>query len=413
MTVSSLLATPGFAELEFDANLLQQLKTGDSMPWLYPAPQYFQHIPPQDYRALMQRNKPGAANLYLSLASTLPWQHYLPLLHSEIALLGQHWAGALQIEHIELRGHLPPLSDLQAILTHLRQSFTLCRSCDYLLGVDAWQLDPAQCEPLHTLGFSRILLTVQEHGADTTPGTGGQVPQLLTQVRQSGFDSIGIDLNFGAPQQTLLALARLLNQCLQALPEHIELSAAGPNNEQLAWCIKALHGAQYQFLGPYFFARNPGILARAQRQGRLHRNLHGYATSPESNHIGIGVGATSSLGNYCYQNELDCARYRSQLESGQLPLARGLTLDMDDLLRRIVIQMLASNFELSIDTLELAYPINFRLYFAREIEQLQAFVAQKWLSIEPDWLIIEPGGRLFIRQICATFDRYQSPCAPP
>ena len=71
-------------------------------------------------------------------------------------------------------------------------------------------------------------------------------------------------------------------------------------------------------------------------------------------------------------------------------------------------QMLWSNFALSIETLELSYPINFRQYFAREIELLQPFVAKKWLHLEPNWLTIEPVGRLFVEQICAVFKRYRS-----
>lgn len=410
MTVSSPLATPGFAELEFDANLLQQLNPGPSMPWLYPAPDCFQPLPNADYRTLLARNKPGAANLYLSLAPRMAWPALLPLLCREIDLLGQHFAGTLQIDHVELRGELPPIADLHAILARLEHNFTLCRSCDFLLAVEAEQLDPLQCTALRAMGISRLLLAVHEHGAcipRATGLTGGAVSALLGQARQAGFDSIGIALGFGAPQQTLLALARLLNQVLAAEPEHIELSALGQNQEQLAWCIKALHGARYQFLGPYFFAHHPGALARAQRQGRLHRNLYGYATYPESNHIGIGPGAISRLGNYCYQNQTDGNAYRDRLEQGQLPLARGLALGMDDLLRKLVMQMLSSNFELSIETLELAYPINFRLYFAREIEQLQSFATRKWLTLEPDWLIIEPAGRLFVEPICAVFNRYR------
>ncbi len=410
MTVSSPLATPGFAELEFDANLLQQLKPAPSLPWLYPEPDYFQPIEHRNFPALMQCNKPGTASLYLTLLPHLTWQQHLPLLCREIDLLGQHLAGTLEIDHIALRGPLPPIADLHTLLARLEQSFKLCRNCDYSLAVDAGELNLAQCQTLRSLGISHILLAAREHGASVRRGTGGAgapMAALLQQARQAGFDSIGIALDFGAPQQTLLALARLLNQVLLAEPEHIELSAIGPNQEQLAWCIKALNGARYQYLGPYFFAHQAGRLARAQRQGRLHRNLYGYATSPESNHIGIGPGAVSRLGKYCYQNETDSSAYRIGLDKGQLPLARGLALGMDDLLRKLVMQMLWSNFALSIETLELSYPINFRQYFAREIELLQPFVAKKWLHLEPNWLTIEPVGRLFVEQICAVFKRYR------
>jgi oxygen-independent coproporphyrinogen-3 oxidase len=79
---------------------------------------------------------------------------------------------------------------------------------------------------------------------------------------------------------------------------------------------------------------------------------------------------------------------------------------VDDLLRRIIIQMLMCNFELSVRSLELAYPITFTEYFAKEIERLKAFEQDGLLHIDKDWITVTPKGRLLIRNICMVFDRY-------
>ena len=64
------------------------------------------------------------------------------------------------------------------------------------------------------------------------------------------------------------------------------------------------------------------------------------------------------------------------------------------------------NFELSISSLEQAYPIRFPLYFADELEKLQAFEADGLLTVDPHWITVTAKGRLLIRNICMVFDRH-------
>ena len=92
-----------------------------------------------------------------------------------------------------------------------------------------------------------------------------------------------------------------------------------------------------------------------------------------------------------------------------MPIARGIRLDSDDLLRRIIIQMLMCNFELSIDAIEQAYPIDFARHFAAELTKLVALQQDGLITIDSKWLSVTPKGRLLIRNICMVFDRYLTP----
>jgi oxygen-independent coproporphyrinogen-3 oxidase len=64
------------------------------------------------------------------------------------------------------------------------------------------------------------------------------------------------------------------------------------------------------------------------------------------------------------------------------------------------------NFELSIPSLELAYPISFASYFAAEIPQLKSLQDDGLLTIDDKWIVVTLKGRLLIRNICMVFDRY-------
>ena len=89
-----------------------------------------------------------------------------------------------------------------------------------------------------------------------------------------------------------------------------------------------------------------------------------------------------------------------------MPVARGIELGADDLLRRTVIQALMCQFALSTERLEAAYLIDFNRYFAAELEELRAFEDLGLLALEDGWLEVTPKGRFVIRGICMVFDRF-------
>ena len=96
------------------------------------------------------------------------------------------------------------------------------------------------------------------------------------------------------------------------------------------------------------------------------------------------------------------------LDEHKLPLWRGVKLDQDDHIRRAVIMQLICHFHLEFARIEQQFGIVFRDYFLRELERLQEFVDDGLLLIHDEGMEVTPLGRLLIRNICTTFDRYLS-----
>jgi oxygen-independent coproporphyrinogen III oxidase len=174
----------------------------------------------------------------------------------------------------------------------------------------------------------------------------------------------------------------------------------------LTLAIGRLTRAGYLYIGMDHFARPTDELAVAQRQGRLQRNFQGYSTHPESDLIGLGVSSIGRVGPTYYQNVKTLDDYYSGLDAGRLPVARGIELTPDDLVRRAVIQALVCHFRLSIESIELAYLIDFRSYFAVELAELAKLAEEGLVELAPDWITVTPKGRLLVRAVCMVFDRY-------
>ncbi|MDH5343359.1 MAG: coproporphyrinogen III oxidase, partial [Betaproteobacteria bacterium] len=106
------------------------------------------------------------------------------------------------------------------------------------------------------------------------------------------------------------------------------------------------------------------------------------------------------------QNHRDLESYYDSLDRGVLPVARGMELSVDDLLRRAVIQALACQFRLSKKSMEISYLIDFDKYFSGELVDLRQLAADGLVQLEEEWITVTSRGRMLIRNVCMVFDRH-------
>jgi oxygen-independent coproporphyrinogen-3 oxidase len=288
---------------------------------------------------------------------------------------------------------------------------------------------------VHTLrrqGFNRISLGVQDFDPAVQLAVNRVQPEAATRAiidaaRAAGFRSVSIDLIYGLPKQSLTSMAATIDKVIAANPDRIalyhyahlphlfkpqrrildaDMPASADKLAMLALCIERLCGAGYVYIGMDHFAKPEDDLAIAQRQGRLHRNFQGYSTHADSDLVSCGVSAISAVGATYSQNAKTLDGYYAALDNNELPVVRGVTLSLDDVLRRAVIGNLMCQFALSMQAVEQAFPIAFASYFAPELERLRVFVDDGLLVIDDGWLTVTTRGRLLIRNVCMVFDRY-------
>ncbi|HVC10982.1 MAG TPA: oxygen-independent coproporphyrinogen III oxidase, partial [Burkholderiales bacterium] len=285
---------------------------------------------------------------------------------------------------------------------------------------------------LGELGFNRVSIGVQDFDPEVQAAVHRIQPEEVTQrvveeARASGFRSVNLDLIYGLPKQTLDRFSATLDKVLALDPERValysyahlpgvfkpqrriaesELPSPETKLQILTLAIGRLTRAGYVYIGMDHFAKPDDELAVAQRQGRLQRNFQGYSTHPESDMLGFGISAIGRVGPTYYQNIKNLDDYYDTLDAGRLPVWRGLELTQDDLLRRAVIQALICHFRLSIESIEIAYLIEFERYFAEELEDLKRLADDGLVEITPEWIVVTSKGRLLVRTVCMVFDRF-------
>lgn len=170
--------------------------------------------------------------------------------------------------------------------------------------------------------------------------------------------------------------------------------------------IEKLTNAGYVFIGMDHFAKPNDELAIAQRERTLHRNFQGYTTKAQAELFGFGATSISMLYDGYVQNYKVLRDYYETIDSGNLPIERGVYLNQDDIIRRDVIMKLMCHFRLVKSEISEKYNIDFDTYFETELNQLQDMEKDGLLKLYPDRIDITPIGRLLIRNIASTFDIY-------
>ena len=360
---------------------------------------------------------------------------YIKYLEAELAIVGPLLGDERRLCQLHWGGGTPTFlqqAEMAALMAAIDAQFTRAEGFECSIEVDPRSTPPGALAFLAGLGFNRVSIGVQ----DFDPAVQKAVHRLqsvevtraaIEEARASGYASVNLDLIYGLPRQTLDSFQRTLEQVVELDPDRIalygyahlpqrfppqrrivaaELPSAEQKLELLTLAIGRLTRAGYLYIGMDHFAKPGDSLAVAQSQGRLQRNFQGYSTFPESDLVAFGVSAIGRIGPTYYQNHRELDDYYAVLDAGRLPVARGIELTPDDHVRRAVIQALACQFRLSIESIELAHLIDFWRYFAPELPELGRLAREGLLELSADWIEVTPKGRLLVRVICMVFDRY-------
>ena len=440
-------------------DLLRQYDLSGPRYTSYPtADRFIEAFGADDYvQALQQRRRGGGAmTLPLSLYVHIPFceslcyycacnkvitkhheraQEYLRYLGREVVLQTTHLGLGQVVSQLHLGGGSPTfLSDdeLRALMAMLRRSFALAPGGEYSIEVDPRTVDAGRLAVLAELGFNRLSFGVQDfepavqkavHRIQPTE----QVFSLVETARKLGFGSINVDLIYGLPRQTPESFERTLAQMTALRPDRIalyayahlperfkpqrrivaaDLPSASAKVAMLSRALAVFEAAGYVYVGMDHFSLPNDALAVAKRQGRLHRNFQGYSTQPDCDLIALGVSAIGRVGASYSQNAKTLDDYYDHLDQERLPVVRGLALSRDDVVRRAVIMALMCQGAVEHESVELAHLIDFRSYFAVELESLQVLAERGLVALDDSSIQVTAKGWFFVRAVAMVFDRY-------
>ncbi|RZV34106.1 MAG: oxygen-independent coproporphyrinogen III oxidase [Chromatiales bacterium] len=362
---------------------------------------------------------------------------YMDMLYREIDMQSKLFDRKRKVEQLHFGGGTPTYLDkeqLAALMDHLRKSFTFDESeeHEFSIEVDPRTVDAERIRELRALGFNRLSLGIQDfhepvQKAVNRAQSPAEVQALVDSAREAGFGSISFDLIYGLPLQTVETFDTTLDVVIAMKPDRLavynyahlperfkgqrminadEIPTPETKLDLLHHTIDKLCDAGYIYIGMDHFALPDDELVLARENGTLQRNFQGYSTHRQCDLIALGVSGIGGIGNMFAQNAVSTIEYEEIIERGELPIKKGLLVDDDDLLRAAVIQDLMCYDNLSYDDFSARHKVDFREYFKNEIEKLDVLEDDGLLELTDAGITITPQGRLLLRNIAMTFDRY-------
>jgi oxygen-independent coproporphyrinogen-3 oxidase len=444
--------------LVFDPQIIRRFDINGPRYTSYPtADRFVEAFGPDAYQLWLGKRNIGAVSRQLSLYFHIPFCNticyycacnkiitkdhgrsakYLKYLARELALQSSYLEGGdHEVAQLHWGGGTPTFlshDEMRQLMAATRQHFTLIDDGEYSIEVDPRKVDRATVELLAELGFNRMSVGVQDFDPAVQQAVNRvqseeETLSVMNAARASGFKSISVDLIYGLPKQTVIGFSRTLDRVIAASPDRVsiynyahlpslfkpqrrildvDMPSADARLQILSLAIRKMTEAGYVYIGMDHFAKPDDELATAQRQGRLHRNFQGYSTHSDCDLLAFGISSIGKVGPTYSQNVKTLDDYYDLLDSGTLPVYRGIELNADDLLRRSIIQSLMCHFELSIESIEIAHLIEFRKHFATELEDLREMVDAGLVRIDDRWITVLPKGRMLVRAISMVFDRY-------
>ncbi len=444
-------------ELVFNNDLIKKYDKSGPRYTSYPtAIQFSENFTEEDYyqqvKLSNERNTPLSLYFHIPFCDTICYycgcnkivtknrnhaQPYLDALYKELALQGALFKSTRVVHQLHWGGGTPTFishAQMTELMEQTRRHFTLLDddSGEYSIELDPREVNGSSINLLRKLGFNRISLGVQDFNPKVQQAVNRiqsykETRDVILAARKNKFHSISLDLIYGLPFQTVTSFNETVDKVLDLEPDRLsvfnyahlpemfktqrqinadDLPSAEDKLAILQQVTNKLINAGYEYIGMDHFAKPTDELAVAQKEGKLYRNFQGYSTNSDCDLVAMGVTSIGKIADSYSQNIKTIKEYTAILDSGQLPIYRGVSLSQDDILRREVINQLICHFELNFRKIENDFSVNFTDYFSAELKQLKEMQDDSLLELTQNKILVLPEGKLLIRNICMVFDIY-------
>lgn len=296
---------------------------------------------------------------------------YLTRLDREMVLVRRRLTGLPAVSRLHWGGGPPALLSLEQMSDlfdrlDARLGLSGDRERDFSIALDPREADMLTLRHLQALGFNRLNLGIQELDTRVQQAINRIQPRALTEALvdeadRLGFRELTLSLMLGLPFQTPQGLGDTLEQVIGMAPARIRLYRYHhrPEHHQaqraihrdwlpdavtrrwlLAEARGRLENAGYVHIGLGLYARRDDRLAQAQANGTLGHGPLGFTQAPATDLLGLGMSATSRIGELWVRNADTLEEYEDALDASRLPTARGIRLTADQRRRNALLEAL-------------------------------------------------------------------------
>ena len=333
------------------------------------------------------------------------------------------------IKEIHLGGGTPTFfspENLERLINGIFQYATKAEEHEFSFEGHPNNTTKQHLQTLYNLGFRRVSFGVQDYSPKVQEAIHRiqpfhNVAKVTFWAKEIGYTSIGHDLIFGLPFQTLADVKDTIDKTKSLQPDRLAFYSYAhvpwikgngqrgfkdedlPKDDEKRMLYeegkKQLAQNGYHEIGMDHFALENDSMFTSFKEGKLHRNFMGYTASKTQLMIGLGVSSISDSWYSFAQNEKTIEDYYTHLADNQLPIFRGHVLTPEDLIIRRHILNLMCQFTTSWKDKALDFP-----ELPSVLASLEEMQDDGFLTIQDDTITVTEKGKPFVRNICMAFD---------
>jgi len=333
------------------------------------------------------------------------------------------------IKEIHLGGGTPTFfspENLERLINGIFQYATKAEEHEFSFEGHPNNTTKQHLQKLYDLGFRRVSFGVQDYSPKVQEAIHRiqpfhNVAKVTFWAKEIGYTSIGHDLIFGLPFQTLADVKDTIDKTKSLQPDRLAFYSYAhvpwikgngqrgfkdedlPKDDEKRMLYeegkKQLAQNGYHEIGMDHFALENDSMFTSFKEGKLHRNFMGYTASKTQLMIGLGVSSISDSWYSFAQNEKTIEDYYTHLAEDQLPIFRGHVLTPEDLIIRRHILNLMCQFTTSWKDKALDFP-----ELPSVLASLEEMQDDGLLTIQDETITVTEKGKPFVRNICMAFD---------
>jgi oxygen-independent coproporphyrinogen-3 oxidase len=333
------------------------------------------------------------------------------------------------IRELHLGGGTPTFfspTNLQKLLSSLLSTALIHPEYEFSFEGHPNNTTEEHLKVLFNAGFRRVSYGVQDLDKRVQHAINRIQPfenleKVVSLSRSIGFTSIGFDLIYGLPYQTIETVTSTFQQVIKLRPDRIAFysyahvpwlkpgqrgyeDANLPNDVAKRALYETgktiLKHQGYYDIGMDHFSLPTDTLYKAFTENKLHRNFMGYTTSQTELLIGLGASAISDAKYAFAQNVKKVEDYENAVMHNVLALCKGHIQSEEDLIIKQCILDIACRGEIS-NSLSLMKQESL-------LKELKEMEQEEILVITDSGLKVTEFGKTFIRNICYVFDARQN-----
>jgi oxygen-independent coproporphyrinogen III oxidase len=367
-----------------------------------------------------------------------PVEDYVHILLREIRIVSEKLKGKnCKVSHIHFGGGSPTIllpESFDLLMQTIKSEFEITNDAEIAIEVDPRNVNEEKVASYAKSGINRVSIGVQDFNQEVQVAINREqsfdvVYDCIKLFRKYNIENINLDLIYGLPKQTTQMVKKNIDFAMLLKPSRIALFAYAhvqwkkkhmrlidendlPDSlerlEMYREAAQKLEKEGYSSIGLDHFAKSEDNMVLAFKDEKLKRNFQGYSTDNANVLIGFGVSSISYLPFGYAQNTLDFAEYKKSILAGILPVAKGIAISQEDIIRKRIIDELMCYLEVDLNVICDSFNLP-KNYFEKEITNLQNLKKDGLVRTKNNLVKINLTTPQICRVVSSIFDKFFEP----